>query len=723
MHRASEADTSITPEGPQPPQGLWPVSPGAAAWAEEGEPEIDLMEYVRLVWAKKWIVLGVAATVVFLAVGWAATRTPRYRATAKIAMSPAPQLSQNQFDVAMNWWQMDRFITDQVEILTTYRLAGRVAHRLGLADHPDFIDVDAAKALQASLEVEPVRDSFVIDVSLEGNDAEVVAEWLNVYIDEHTRMNIEDNIERTRQVYGVIQSRLDPLRERVTASEQALIEFQEAEGTGLVADQDRNLLQQQVDRLTAEYATAKAERIRLETRLAAVEALGTDETSAAAFSEVQNDRAVQNLLQDRNRLEVQLAEKLQVMKEGHPQIKELRSQLELVDRRIADQIAVLRTTIRTDFEIAQGGEQRLLENLQALRDQTLEQQRQAMDRERLEREYEQNRSFLEDMLARSKEADISSTATVNNVRVVEPAVPPKAPFSPNIPRTAVLALVLGGFLGVGLVLGLDYLDQTVRTPDQAEHYLGQEVLTALPKFGEDSARVLRESFQALRTAVMLAARGDGCHVLMVTSTTPSEGKTTVSFNLAKILATGGARVLLIDADLRKPRLHRVIRAKNVRGLTSVVLGERTIAEVMHATTDVPDLHIVTSGPLPPNPPELFGKPSFKAILDEARTAYDWVIIDTPPVASVTDPVMCARVVDMLVLVVEYGGPRRQLVRDGLRMLQRSGVRVAGLVLNKVDIERDHYYYSSYYAYYHYGSYGENPPGETPAETDQDDIKL
>ncbi|MFN2289801.1 MAG: CpsD/CapB family tyrosine-protein kinase, partial [Anaerolineae bacterium] len=275
---------------------------------------------------------------------------------------------------------------------------------------------------------------------------------------------------------------------------------------------------------------------------------------------------------------------------------------------------------------------------------------------------------------------------------------------------------LGLLLGVGLVLGLDYLDQTLRTPEQVERYLGIEVLSALPKLTEDNVRVLRESFQSLRTAVMLAARGEGCHILQVTSAVPSEGKTTVVFNLGKVLAAAGARVLLLDADLRKPRLHRIISAKNVRGLTSVVLGERELNEVITVVADVPNLDVVCSGPLPPNPPELYGKATFAKLLAQARQEYDWVIIDTAPVASVTDPVICSSLVDLVLLVVQYGHARRQLIRDAVRSLSRTGVRIAGCLLNKVDVERDHYYYSYYYSsYYRYG-YGTDEEAERVINT-------
>jgi capsular exopolysaccharide synthesis family protein len=239
---------------------------------------------------------------------------------------------------------------------------------------------------------------------------------------------------------------------------------------------------------------------------------------------------------------------------------------------------------------------------------------------------------------------------------------------------------------------------------------------------EENKRVLRESFQSLRTAVMLAARGDECHVVMVTSAVPDEGKTTAAFNLAKVFATAGSKVLLIDADLRKPRLHRMINAKNVRGLTSVVLGERTASEVIHRMPNLPNLDLMTSGPLPPNPPELFGKLTFNRLLEEARGVYDWVFIDTPPVAMVTDPVICAGSAEITLLVVQYGSTKREVVRETVRMLGRTGTHVAGVLLNKVDIEHDQYYYSGYYSYTRYGYYGDAPPDTSSAHTATSDSK-
>jgi capsular exopolysaccharide synthesis family protein len=696
----------------------WYAMPPDAGWADESDSEIDIMEYARLLWAKKWIIVAVLLATVVLATAWAMTRTKMYRATTKLTLQPAPQLSQNQLDLMMSWWQMDRFIADQIEVLQTRQLAQRLVDRLGLDSLPEYQGVDAVSMVLGMVEAEAISESFVVEISMVSDDPDRASEWLNIYVDEFQKANIEASLDRSRQVYKVIQDRMAPLQDQVAAAEANLMTYRERDDAVLFADEDQNVISEQLSTLTTEYAQTKADRIRLETKINALRRVGRQNVSYTTFAEVLQDATVQNLVQERNQLDVELNEKLRELKEGHPQIKDLRSSIATLERRIADQVEAIKVSLETDFDIVSRRERSLLSNIQELRDESIEVSKQRLEADRLEREYQQNKVFLEDMLARSNEANISSMQTVNNVRVIEPAIAPRAHFTPNVPRTVMMSVVLGLFLGVGLVLGLDFIDQTVRTPEQLERHVGLDVLSAMPKFTEENARVLRESFQALRTAMILASRGEGCHVAMVTSSVPSEGKTTVAFNMAKVFANGGAKVLLIDADLRKPRIHRIINTKNVRGLTSVVLGERSATEVMHNVPDVPNLQVITSGPLPPNPPELFGKLTFKALLDEARTSYDWIILDTPPIASVTDPVMCAQSCDLVLMVTEYGATRRKIIREAVKTISRTGTPIAGAVLNMIDIEADHYYYSGYYNYYRYGYYGDESGGKKRVKADK-----
>jgi len=676
-------------------------------FVEDSVGEVDIREYLNLIWVRKWWVLGCAVSVFILLSAWSLTRPKMYTATTKIIIEPKQAINNNQFDAFVNYWQLDRYITDQVQVLETDRLAQRVITRLGLASLPEFSGQHLGpEFLLGRLKVEPVEGSNVVKLSLTAGDPHQAAEWLNAYVEEYISANIADGIEKTRKIYKVIQSRLDPLRKQVQTSEQDLMKFRENEGAVLLADEQKNVITEQVDTLTSEYAKAKAERIQLETEMQALGRLKKEHLSAVSFPDIMDDTAIASLLQKRGEAELELKNKLETYKEGHPVIKELRSRLEGIDQAIDARVKTLSSNLKTRFEIVRDREQSLYRNLESLRQEIIDLSKKSMEQDRLQEIYKQNKHFLEEMLARSNEADLSATSWMNNIRVIEPAVAPGGPSSPNIPRTMALGLVLGLFLGIGIVLALDFLDNSLRTPEQVERYLGLDTLTAVPKLTEENRRTLWESFQTLRTALLLAARGKGCQAVLVTSSIPSEGKTTISFNLAKTLAAAGDRVLLLDCDLRKPRLHRLMNVKNTHGLTTLVLGEGKFEDVVSRREDIPNVDLVSSGALPSNPPELFGKESFHTFLREARTRYDWIIIDTPPLATVTDPVITVQFVDMVLLVTEYGGVRRQITAEALKSLYRADARVVGVVLNKVDVQRDYYYSNYYYSYSHYGKVAE-----------------
>ncbi|NOZ78003.1 MAG: polysaccharide biosynthesis tyrosine autokinase [Acidobacteria bacterium] len=693
------------PGGPQyvmPPgvPPMWAPPPADGGWfAEETEPEINVMDYVHLLWGQKWIIAAVVLVAILVGGAWAFTRTKLYRASTRIALEQAPQIIKNQIYSGVSWWELQHYAQDQVQVLETRRLAERVARKLGL-DNPN--SNSAAYQLLGNLTVKPVKDTNVLELSLINTDPKKAAEWLNLYVQEYIAMNIEDNLDRTRKVYEVIQSKLAPLRKQLEASEQKLLQFKERKDALFVGDQDKNVITEQVNTLTSAYAQAKTSRIRLETKIAALKRLRAENLSGASLPEIMNDPTIQQLRQQQNQLEIELAEKLQTYKSGHPIIKDLRSRIRGLNNKISEQIRRIVRSLQTDYQIKKARELALYSNLQNLRQQAIELSKQTLEYDKIQHEYEQNKRFYEEMLQRSKETDISSTAGLNNVRVIDPAVAPTAPYRPNPRRTLLLSVVLGLFLGVGLVLGLDYIDQTIRTPEDVERYLGSEPLVAVPAYTGETSSVAREVYHSLRTALMVAARNEGSQVILVTSATPQEGKTTTAFNLAKTLAVSGSKVLILDADLRKPSLHHLINTKNVRGLTSVVLGEREILDVAHTIADVPNLDIVTTGPLPPNPPELFSKKSFVRMLERAREKYDWIIMDSPPVASVTDSVIAAQASDLVLVVVRYGFSKRKVINDAMRQLTRTGARIAGVVLNYVDLERDHYYYAGYYSYYRYG---------------------
>ena len=271
-----------------------------------------------------------------------------------------------------------------------------------------------------------------------GTSPDRMAEWANVYAQVFIETKIEDNIDKTRQVYKVISDRLDPLRKQVADSEQKLVDFRTRQDGLLFADQDKNVISEQVNTLTTEYAQAKSDRIRLESRLNALTRLHESGMAEAAFSDVLNDETIQGLRQERGKLRAELNDKLRTYKPEHPVIQDLKARIAGLDQRLKDQIEALLTSTKTDYEIVKGREQSLYNNIQQLKKQSIELSRQTLELEKLRREYDQDKTFLEQMVTRSKEVDLSANVIMNNISVVDPAQVPGAPFRPNLPLILVL---------------------------------------------------------------------------------------------------------------------------------------------------------------------------------------------------------------------------------------------------------------------------------------------
>jgi succinoglycan biosynthesis transport protein ExoP len=352
----------------------------------------------------------------------------------------------------------------------------------------------------------------------------------------------------------------------------------------------------------------------------------------------------------------------------------------------------------------------------------------------LQQNIETNRAFLDNLQKQVSSNDVASQGSDNNISVSEIAIPPKTPVAPRRLSTVFAALVLSTLFGMGLALFLEYLDDTIRTTDEIESYLQLPALAAIPSIDSlpkrklllvgateseeenpqspllisaDLRSSLAEAYRHLRTSILLSTAGHAPKSLLISSSLPSEGKSTIASNTAISLAQTGAKVLIIDADMRRPRLHSIFNVKNGAGLSSLLASELTEAEVNAAINqdDRTKLFIMTSGPIPPNPAELIGSEQMVSLLRILNSKFTHIIIDSPPIASFTDGVLIASMVDGVILVVHAGKSSRQVVKRSRQMLREIGAKIFGVVLNNVDLNnKDNYYY--YQSYYHRGAYAE-----------------
>jgi capsular exopolysaccharide synthesis family protein len=333
----------------------------------------------------------------------------------------------------------------------------------------------------------------------------------------------------------------------------------------------------------------------------------------------------------------------------------------------------------------------------------------------MEREAKSNRQIYEALLQREKELRVSSNSRSNNVRVVDRAEVPKSPMAPAGRRTWLLSLAVGLVLAIGVAFGLDYMNDTIKTPEDVARRLKMPFLGLVPSVRGDKHPVLAsshvphdfgEAFRTLRTALISKYHADGTKVMLVTSAQPLEGKTTTACNLAMALAYGGARVLIIDGDMRRPGLHRPLRLTNDRGLSQVLIGQARVRDVIQRTVD-PNLLAITAGRTPPNPSELLSSERMKTLMTNlSHGPFDWIIIDTPPVLAVTDAVILSPNVDGVTFVVGAEMTRRRLAERALETILNSHPKMVAVVLNKVDFARNRYYYSRYYGHQYKNYYAE-----------------
>ena len=436
------------------------------------------------------------------------------------------------------------------------------------------------------------------------------------------------------------------------------------------------------------------------------------------------DQRLQNTDKTLGWLEEELRRQQRKVVEGERALAEYRESqdaLSLDDRqnivvaRLRVQIVSALEAIRNDYESALAEERNLRAQLEA-------QKRAAMDLDSkhvsytvLQREAESTRMVYEGLLGREKELQVVANNRANNARVVDSAEVPTGPFAPNPRRDWLMATVLGLMLGIGLAFGVEYLDDTIKTPEDVTRKLGRPLLGLVPTARGKHAPLLSgevphdfgEAFRSLRTSLVFTSGGKSTRIVAVTSTQPLEGKTATACNTAMVLALGDHRVLLIDADMRRPSLHKAMGLSNAIGLSHVLAGQAKIREGVQRTHD-PNLFVLSGGLPPPNPSELLSSGRMKHFLTSlVNGPFDWVIIDTPPVVAVTDAVLLMPAVSGVAFVIGSEMTRRGHVERALEMLQSTGhLHLLGVVLNRVDFDRNKYYYSRYYGHSYKNYYGE-----------------
>lgn len=710
---------------PFDPSGRLPAHTGLTEVAfgrpTKADSRFDINEIWRIVAKWWWLITGIAVACLLAAIVISLMITPLYRAQATIEVNPegvqvvGKQVGEVQPEAANS----REFLNTQVGLLKSRSLAERVARSTNLANNEALFDQDvprqaregaAAGMVQGSVTIAPQRDSSLIGIAIEGANPELAARLANAYADNFIQSNMERRYEATSYARNFLQQRIAAVKGRLEQSERQLVAYAQKQGiitlsvdtggTGSVR-QEQSIDAATLIQTNNALAAARSDRIAAEQRFR--QAAGA-QSQVAAIS----DPTVQGLGQQRAALEAQYQQKLALYKADFPEMVQLRSQIDSLGKEIARQRSSVSgstsNNLRADYQAALARENALQAKVNEGKAGLMALRERSIQYTILQREVDTNRSLYDALLQRFKEVGVAGGVGANVVSVVDRAQVPGGPFKPNLPLNIMIGLAIGLLLGLGTAFSIEWIDDTIKTPDDVGTKLGLASLGVIPGVGkglavreqlEDPRSQVSEAYQSVRTALQFSTDHGVPRSLLITSTRASEGKSSTALALAQTLASLGASVLLIDADLRKPTFRGP--SSTSQGLSSLLAGSDKVAECVHPT-QMERLFLLPSGPIPPNPAELLASGRFKEILDEAMQRFDHIIIDSPPVLGLADAPMLASSTEGTLMVIEAGAIRRAAALNAVNRLRASEARLMGAILTKFNALKVGYGYGYGYGY-------------------------
>lgn len=738
---------------PPPPPGPHPQVPAALAPVQE----VHILDRLGVIYKHR----RAAITVFLLAVIGMAVHTyttvPVYRAQARILIEDERPALEGFKDTEVSYLDPEPYYATQHRILQGRGLARRVVRRLGLnapaqvngqtpppsglsaailsirqavvtpvagffrnapqqTDAPTPNETAEESALADSflsrVGVRPVRDTRLVDVLFDSTDPAFAARAANALAEGYIEQNLELKLQATHKTLDWLSGEIKKQEEKLQASERALTEYRERQNAMSLGDR-QNIVVSQLNQVNDQLTRVRGVRIQKEALYNQVKSIELSGEAIDSLPSILQNQVIQGQKARLAELEREKARLSERYLAKHPEMTKLETNIQETSRQLSEELKRAVEGIRNEYRAALDEEQRLAAELERGKAATVALGRKEGDYVVLQRQAETDRQIYQTLLQREKELTVASNSRANNVRLMDRAEPPKGPFSPDTRRNMFIAIVFGLALALGLAFGIEYLDDSIKTPEEVTQKLKLPFLGLVPAVRGDKLPLLlgpvphdfAESFRALRTALVFSSGGESNRIIAVTSAQPLEGKTTTSCNLAAVLAFGGVRVLLLDADMRRPGVHRAVGLQNNIGLSHVLVGQARIREAVQRTQD-PNLYVMAAGRTPPNPSELLASERMKNLLASlASGPFDWVIVDTPPVLAVTDAVILMPMVTGVALVLGAEMTRQRLAERAIEMLMTSKPRLLGVVLNRVDFDRNKYYYSRYYGYQYKSYYG------------------
>ncbi len=700
---------------------------------EDGQENRDthLWDYLHVLLRRRRLVVAVFLVVALHAVVRTYLQRPVFAAAAQILIereAPAILNFKEVAEVNAGVWGDDYYQT-QYKVLQSRVLARKAIDAMDLFQDPEFggprTEADVAKAKLAApgesslmegiidaylarLKVEPVKNSRLVSVGFEAFRPDLAARVANRHSQLYIQQTLEFRYQVSSEAGAWLQGQIEDQRKKVEAADLALQAAKEGFGVSNIEERQR-LLDQKLGELGSALTSLKTARLEKEALVGQMKRA----PQADELPEVMRSSIVQSLRLELSTLERQEAQLLQRYLDQHPEVLKTRAQIKEVRRRVqAESQRVIRTA-ENEWRGLEAQEHSVAQALEAAKAEAVELQRGTVPYESKKRELEANKEVLNGLLSRGKQTDVSSELKSTNIRVLDSAVIPGGPSRPNRRRDIGMGLLFGLALGIGLAFFLEYLDSTLKTPEDVKNHLGVPLLGVIPEVknpqpgallvGNDEAKgPFMEGYRVIRTALGYCFTGHEPRVVVCTSTAPGEGKTLTSVNLAQTLATVDGAVLLIDCDMRKPTAHESVGIRRAPGLSDLLVSKTTI-EAAICSVPGSQLKVIAAGTGVPSPGDLLTSEAMRGLVESLRSRYRWIVLDTPPVGAVADALVLASLGDGVVVVAGAEMVSRKAVLNTLHRVSETGARILGVVLNRAQVARHAYYYGRYYG--HYGHYG------------------
>ncbi|MFQ6082948.1 MAG: GumC family protein [Candidatus Aminicenantia bacterium] len=743
---------------------------------EKMEKEINLLAYWEIIKKRKWVIFTTVVTLVFATGLFSFLATPIYQAKVTFLIekeNPEVWTLQELFGLTGGWWYYQEYYNTQIKLLYSRSLAQRVIKKMNLDRGKEFgagksnkrgvlttlkswilpskkeRKINGSKnytglitSFLSRLEVLPVRQTRMVEVKYKSANPQLAADILNTFADEFTNFHLEKKYEATKQASDFLAQQIANLRNDLAEKERELQKYSQEKKMFFLSDKESTIVSKFAALNTA-FTEAQIERIKREATYRELKELKVD-----ALPPFVDNTLIQNLKEEYTQIKNKYEEKSKIFKPEYPEMIRLKARLESMRDELKKEIEKAIQAAESDYRAAFKKEKSLENLLESQKQEVIRLNNNAILYNSLKIEIENKRNLFNSLTARQNETLISARLKglkTSNIKIIDRAEAPLVPISPKKKRNLILAFIIGFFGGFGLAFFLEYIDKSVKTPEEVESLTRLPTLGVIPYLPPEGFRggrygyryryhskktnpsstieapnkielitfhhpkfTISEDYRSFRTSILLSRADSPPKTIAVTSALPKEGKTVTVVNLGISFTQLEKRVLLIDADLRKPRIHKILKVRNIEGLSSYLTGKMEF-DLLIKPTGIENLSVITSGIVPPNPAELVNSNRMKQLIKEVREMYDLVLIDTPPVLVVVDPVIVSSMTDSTILVLWAGKTSREALLKAVEELAKSNCHIGGVVLNEVQIGKTGYYYQDYYRYHYYAE-------ETPKQS-------